>query len=205
MNIPLLLQIAFGAVLVNNFILARVLGLHTAISFSTSVPCAAGTGAVIAFIMTAGAACTWIVNTLILVPRELASIQLIVFIVIITIVVQLTEVALQKFSPKFHNFLGMNLTLITTDCALLAAALIATQVNPLTGHSFGFAEACVLGAGSGLGFAVVIVLMAAIREKLDLAHGWNSLRGLPQALIVAGLMAMAFLGFTGIHRAAGGG
>ena len=205
MNIAVIIQIAIGAVLVNNFILARMLGLCPAFCISMKVSGAVGMGIIVTFVMGIAAACTWIINAAVLIPLDMASFQLIVFIVIIATVVQLTEMLVQKFSPKLNDFLGMNLSLITTDCAVLAAALITTQENPFTGQPFTFPEACVSGVASGVGFALVIILMAGIREKLELGHGWKSLRGLPQALIVAGLMAMAFLGFTGMHFSAGGG
>jgi Na+-translocating ferredoxin:NAD+ oxidoreductase subunit A len=198
MNIPVIFQIAIGAVLINNFVLERMLGLCPVFCFSKNLSNAAGMGVTVTFVMGLSTACSWLFDNLILIPYEMTYLRLIVFIVIIATLVQLMELTLQKFSPKLNESLGMNLPLITTDCAILGAVLINTQNNPLTGLPFTFPEACVNGIASGIGFLIVIILMAGIREKLELAHGRKSFQGLPIALIVAGLMSMVFLGFMGI-------
>jgi Na+-translocating ferredoxin:NAD+ oxidoreductase subunit A len=199
MSISTILQIAVGAVLINNFILARMLGLCPFLCGSRSLATAVGMGITVTFIMGIATACTWTVTAVILVPYAVAYLQIIVFVLIIATLVQLTEIAMFKFSPKLHESLGVHCPLITADCVVLASSLIAAQSNPLTGQPFSFAEACVSGIGSGIGFTVVLILMAGIRDKLELAHGRKSLQGLPLVLIVAGLMAMAFFGFTGLH------
>jgi electron transport complex protein RnfA len=158
-----------------------------------------GLGITVTFVLGITTACTWLVQNAVLIPYHIVSLYLIVFILIIATVVQLMEMVLQKFSPKLFEVLGMNLPLITADCAILGASLINTGHNPVTGLPFTLAEACINGIASGVGFSVVLLLMAGIREKLSLGHGFKSLQGLPIALIIAGLMAMAFFGFTGLH------
>jgi Na+-translocating ferredoxin:NAD+ oxidoreductase subunit A len=204
-NIPVILQIAIGAVLINNFVLARMLGLCPFFCNSRNTSNAFGMGITITFIMGISTACTWAVNDAVLIPHHITYLQILVFILIIATLVELTEMAMQKFSPKLNEALGMNLSLVIADCAVLAAALINTRINPVTGQPFTLAEACINGIASGVGFTVVLMLMAGIREKLELAHGWKSMQGLPLALIIAGLMAMAFFGFTGLHFASAGG
>jgi Na+-translocating ferredoxin:NAD+ oxidoreductase subunit A len=204
-NIPIILHVAIGAVLINNFVLVRMLGLCPFFCNSRNPSNAIGLGVTVTFVMGITSVCIWIVHHAILVPYHIASLQLIVFILIIASVVQLMEIAMQKFSPKLNEAIGMNLPLITADCAILAAALINTQNNPVTGLPFTLAEACMNGIASGVGFSVVLLLMAGIREKLTLGHGYKSLQGLPIALIIAGLMAMAFFGFTGLNFTASGG
>jgi electron transport complex protein RnfA len=204
MSVSLILQIAFGAIVINNLILSRMIGAYSAFYFSMSVAGAVGMGIIVTFTMGVATACTWLLQAMILTPLDLASLQLIVFIVIITIIVQLTELAFQKFFPKIHDLLGMNLASITIDCAILAAALITAQENSLNDRAFTFFEGCVSGVALGVGFAVVIIIMAGIREKLALVQGGKSLKELPQTLIIAGLVAMAFLGFSGMQGLGGG-
>jgi Na+-translocating ferredoxin:NAD+ oxidoreductase subunit A len=204
-NIPVMLQIAIGAVLINNFVLARMLGLCPFFCSSRSMPGAFGMGVTITLVMTIASACTWIVRSAVLIPLHITSLSLIVFMLIIATLVQLLEMMMQKFSPKLNETIGMNLPLVTADCAVLAVALIHTQNNPVTGRMYTIIEACVSAAASGVGFAVVLLLMAGIRNKLSLCRGVTSLQGLPIDLIIAGLMAMAFFGFSGLHVTAGGG
>ena len=199
MNIPVILQIAIGAVLINNLILSRMLGLCPLFSVSRNLSAAIGMGIIVTLVMGISGASTWIIATVILMPYHCAYLQIIVFILIIATLVQLTEMAMQKFLPKLNESLGMHLPLMTADCAILAAALITIQNNPVTGRPFTLAEACVNSVAAGIGFMIVLVLMAGIREKLELVNGWKSLQGMPLALIIAGLMAMAFFGFTGLH------
>ncbi len=201
----MILQVAVGAVLINNFVLNRMIGLCPFLCVSRHPSHAFGLGCTVTLVMGIATACTWIVYNMILIPYHIASLHIIVFVLIIATVVQLMEMVMQKFSPKLTEAIGMNLPLLTADCAVLGAALITTQNNPVTGQPFTFAQACMNGIASGVGFTIVLLLMAGIREKLSLGHGFKSLQGLPSALIIAGLMAMAFFGFTGLHILSTGG
>ena len=198
MNVASLIQISIGAILINNLVLARMLGLCPFLGVSKKLSSAFGMGMAVIFVMGIASVFTWCVDTFILVPYDLSYLQTIIFILVIASLVQMVEMVLQKFSPVLYESLGIYLPLITTNCAVLAVALINTRVNPYTGRGFTFLEAFVNGIMSGIGFTVALVLMAGIREKLDLAHVWKPLEGLPIAFISAGLIALAFLGFIGL-------
>ena len=157
-----------------------------------------GMGMAVIFVMGMASVFTWCVDTYILVPYDLSYLQTIVFILVIASLVQLVEMVLQKFSPALYESLGIYLPLITTNCVVLAVALINTRENPYTGQRFTFLEAFVNGIASGVGFTVALALMAGIREKLEMAPVWKPLSGLPIAFISAGLIALAFLGFIGL-------
>ena len=198
MNVASLIQISIGAILINNLVLARMLGLCPFLGVSKKLSSAFGMGMAVIFVMGIASVFTWCVDTFVLVPYDLSYLQTIIFILVIASLVQMVEMVLQKFSPVLYESLGIYLPLITTNCAVLAVALINTRVNPYTGRGFTFLEAFVNGIMSGIGFTVALVLMAGIREKLDLAHVWKPLEGLPIAFISAGLIALAFLGFIGL-------
>jgi electron transport complex protein RnfA len=154
-------------------------------------------GMAVVFVMSVASMFTWIIQVLVIEPLDVPYLQTIVFILVIASLVQLVEMALQKFSPALYEALGIFLPLITTNCAVLGVALINTQVNPFSGQTFTFVEALVNGMTSGIGFTLALVLMAGIRERLELARIPKVLQGLPIAFITAGLMALAFLGFAG--------
>lgn len=198
MNFQSLVQISIGAVLINNFVLTRMLGLCPFLGVSKKFSSAFGMGMAVIFVMGMASVFTWCVDTFILVPYDLSYLQTIMFILVIASLVQLVEMVLQKFSPLLYESLGIYLPLITTNCAVLAVALINTRENPFTGEEFTFIEAFVNGTMSGVGFTVALVLMAGIREKLELSSVWKPLEGLPIAFISAGLIALAFLGFIGL-------
>jgi electron transport complex protein RnfA len=198
MNVASLIQISVGAILINNIVLARMLGLCPFLGVSKKLSSAFGMGMAVIFVMGIASVLTWCVDAFVLVPYDLSYLQTIIFILVIASLVQMVEMVLQKFSPVLYESLGIYLPLITTNCAVLAVALINTRVNPYTGRGFTFLEAFVNGIMSGIGFTVALVLMAGIREKLDLAHVWKPLEGLPIAFISAGLIALAFLGFIGL-------
>ena len=198
MNVASLIQISIGAILINNLVLARMLGLCPFLGVSKKLSSAFGMGMAVIFVMGIASVFTWCVDTFILVPYDLSYLQTIIFILVIASLVQMVEMVLQKFSPVLYESLGIYLPLITTNCAVLAVALINTRINPYTGQGFTFLEAFVNGITSGIGFTVALVLMAGIREKLDLAPVWKPLEGLPIAFISAGLIALAFLGFIGL-------
>jgi electron transport complex protein RnfA len=198
-NIAGILQISIGAILINNFVLVKMLGLCPCLSVSNKVSSATGLGMAVTFVMGMASVIAWIADAAFLVPYDVEYLRIVVYILVITSLTQLVEMALQKFSPMLFESFGRYLPLISANCAVLAAALLATMENPFTGRGFTFAEAFVNGTMSGVGFTLALVLMAGIREKLECSNVWKPLEGLPIALITAGLIALAFLGFSGLH------
>jgi electron transport complex protein RnfA len=198
-NIAGLIGISIGAVLINNFVLSRFIGLCPFFGVSKKLSSATGMGMAVIFVMAIASSFTWIINKYILIPYEVQYLQTIVFILVIAALVQLVEMALQKYSPALYEALGIYLPLITTNCAVLGVALINTGINQYTGAPFTFIESLVNGVMSGVGFMLALILMAGIREKLELANTPELLEGLPIVFITAGLMALAFLGFAGLN------
>ncbi|HEX2956271.1 MAG TPA: RnfABCDGE type electron transport complex subunit A [Chitinispirillaceae bacterium] len=198
-NIAGLIGISIGAVLINNFVLSRFIGLCPFFGVSKKLSSATGMGMAVIFVMALASSFTWLINTYILLPYHVQYLQTIVFILVIAALVQLVEMALQKYSPSLYEALGIYLPLITTNCAVLGVALINTGINQYTGAPFTFIECFVNGVMSGVGFMFALILMAGIRERLDLANVPELLDGLPIVFITAGLMALAFLGFAGLN------
>lgn len=198
MNLIALIQISIAAILVNNFVLSRFLGLCPFFGVSKKISSAIGMGMAVTFVMSVASLFTWMIYRLVLEPADMTYLRTITFILIIAGLVQLVEMALQKFSPVLYESLGIYLPLITTNCAILGVAVINTQTNPFTGQPFNLVECLVNGIASGIGFTLALVLMAGIREKLELARVPKALEGLPIAFVTAGLMALAFLGFSGL-------
>lgn len=198
MSIESIVQISIGAVLINNFVLSRFLGLCPFFGVSKRLSSAVGMGMAVVFVMTVASMITWLINRHILVPRDVEFLQTIVFILVIASLVQLVEMTIQKFSPVLYEALGIYLPLITTNCAIMGVALLNADKNEFTGRLYTFPECVVSGVMSGVGFTLALVLMAGIRERLELADVPGPLRGLPIAFVTAGLMAMAFLGFSGL-------
>jgi electron transport complex protein RnfA len=149
-------------------------------------------GLAVTFVMSITAVVSWLINNLILIPNDLGYLQIVSFILVIASLVQLVEMFIRKISPPLYQALGIYLPLITTNCAIMGLALIAAL------NEFGFVETVIFGFGSGIGFTLAIVLMAGIREQLDLADVPETLKGAGIALIVAGIMALAFNGFIGM-------
>ncbi|HON10730.1 MAG TPA: RnfABCDGE type electron transport complex subunit A [Chitinispirillaceae bacterium] len=198
-SITSLIGISIGAVLINNFVLSRFLGLCPFFGVSKKLSSAIGMGMAVIFVMAMASSFTWVINSYILVKFGVDYLQTIVFILVIAALVQLVEMALQKYSPALYEALGIYLPLITTNCAVLGVAIINTGVNQLTGNPYSFIESLVNGVTSGVGFMLALILMAGIREKLELANVPKAMEGLPITFITAGLMAMAFLGFAGLN------
>jgi electron transport complex protein RnfA len=146
----------------------------------------------VTFVMSITAVVSWLINNLILIPYGLSYLQIVSFILVIASLVQLVEMFIRKISPPLYQALGIYLPLITTNCAIMGLALIAAL------NEYGFVETVIFGIGSGLGFTLAIILMAGIREQLDLADVPEPLKGAGIALIVAGIMALAFNGFIGM-------
>lgn len=189
-----LLAIFISAILVNNFVLYYFLGICPFLGVSKKIDSALSMGLAVTFVMTITAVVSWAINNWILIPYELDYLKIVSFILVIASLVQLVEMFIRKISPPLYQALGIYLPLITTNCAIMGLALLAAL------REYSFAEAVVFGVGSGLGFTLAIVLMAGIREQLDLADVPESLKGAGIALIVAGIMALGFMAFIGMIK-----
>jgi len=187
-----LLTLFIAAILVNNFVLYYFLGICPFLGVSKKIDAAFSMGLAVTFVMTITAVVSWMINHWILIPYNLDYLQIVSFILVIAALVQLVEMFIRKISPPLYQALGIYLPLITTNCAIMGLALLAALKD------YGFAKTVVFGVGSGLGFTLAIVLMAGIREQLDLADVPEPLKGAGIALIIAGIMALAFTGFSGM-------
>ena len=186
-----LFAITLGAILANNFIFSQFLGICPFLGVSKKVDTAVGMGVAVTFVMGLASAITWVVN-LLLVKLGLEYMQTVAFILVIAALVQFIEMFLQKSMPTLYTALGVYLPLITTNCAVLGVVLLNVQNN----HNF--ISSVVYGVTGGLGFLLAIVLFASIRERLVFADYPKCWDGFPIALVTAGLMALAFMGFSGL-------
>ena len=187
-----LLAITLGAILANNFIFSQFLGICPFLGVSKKVDTAVGMGVAVTFVMGLASAITWLVN-LLLVQLGLEYMQTVAFILVIASLVQFIEMFLQKAMPTLYTALGVYLPLITTNCAVLGVALLNTQ------NEYNFIESVVYGITGGLGFLLAIFLFAAIREQLEVSsENPKAFDGFPIALVTAGLIALAFMGFSGL-------
>ena len=187
-----LLAITLGAILANNFIFSQFLGICPFLGVSKKVDTAVGMGIAVTFVMGLASAVCFVVNNFVLVPLGLGYMQTVAFILVIASLVQFIEMFLQKAMPSLYTALGVYLPLITTNCAVLGVALLNIQNN------YNFIESVVYGITGGLGFLLAIVLFASIRERLVFAEYPKAFEGFPIALVTAGLMALAFMGFSGL-------
>ena len=192
MEIFKLLSITLGAILANNFIFSQFLGCCPFLGVSKKVDTALGMGVAVTFVMGLASAVCFVVNKYILIPLDLAYMQTVAFILVIASLVQFIEMFLQKAMPALYTALGVYLPLITTNCAVLGVVLLNVQ------NGYNFIESVVYGITGGLGFLLAIVLFASIRERLVFADYPKCWDGFPIALITAGLMALAFMGFSGL-------
>ena len=192
MEIFKLLSITLGAILANNFIFSQFLGCCPFLGVSKKVDTAVGMGVAVTFVMGLASALCFVVNKYILIPLDLAYMQTVAFILVIASLVQFIEMFLQKAMPALYTALGVYLPLITTNCAVLGVVLLNVQ------NGYNFIESVVYGITGGLGFLLAIVLFASIRERLVFADYPKCWDGFPIALITAGLMALAFMGFSGL-------
>ncbi len=187
-----------GAVLVNNFVLSRFLGICPFLGISKRISTALGMSGAVIVVMTLASCITSVVYNYLLrfsiagTAYDLTFLQTLLFILIIAALVQLIEIVMQKTSPALYQALGIYLPLITTNCAVLGAATINCK------QAYNVLEATLFGMFSGIGFALAILLFASIREKLELADPPDSFKGTPIALVTAGILAMAFVGFSGL-------
>jgi len=187
-----ILLILLSSILVNNFVLSKFLGICPFLGVSKKVETALGMGFAVTFVMALASVISYLVQYFILVPLEIEYLQTIAFILVIAALVQLVEMALQKLVPSLYQALGVYLPLITTNCAVLGVAILNITEN------YNLLQTLVNGIGAAIGFTLAIVLFAGIRERLELANIPEPLKGFPIALVSAGLMAIAFLGFQGL-------
>lgn len=186
------LLLLISTILVNNFVLVRFLGLCPFLGVSRKLKSAIGMGLATTFVLTLASVSSYLLYQYLLIPLDLQYLRTISFIIVIAVVVQLTEILMHKFSPVLHRKLGLYLPLITTNCAVLGVALINLQ------QAHGFIESIVFGVGTAVGFTLVLVLFAALRERIDVADVPAPFQGASIGLITAGLMSMAFMGFIGL-------
>jgi len=184
--------IIISTVFVNNYVLSRFLGICPFIGVSKKLETALGMGGAVTFVMALASAVTWLIQQYILIPFKLEFLQTISFILVIASLVQFVELFLQKYVPSLYQALGVFLPLITTNCAVLGVSIINIQKN------YKFIPAVTSGIGAAIGFTLALLLMAGIRERLELADIPEPLKGIPIAFITAALLATAFMGFSGM-------
>lgn len=187
-----MIVILLSAILTQNFVLSKSLGICPFLGVSKKLDSAVGMSLAVTFVMVLATAATWPIQTYLLDQYDLGYMQTIVFILVIAALVQLVEMILKKFIPPLYESLGIYLPLITTNCAVLGVALLNVQEN------YGPVESLVYGFTGGLGFILAIVLFSAVRQRVEESECPESFRGFPIALISAGLLALSFMGFSGL-------
>ncbi|MDO8837097.1 MAG: electron transport complex subunit RsxA [Vicinamibacterales bacterium] len=187
-----LLLIFIGAAVVNNFVLSYFLGICPFVGVSGRISSALSMGMATTFVLVMTAIVTWLLQAYVLGPLKLEYLQTVAFILVVATLVQFVEMVIKKVSPPLYRALGIFLPLITTNCAILGLALFIQL------RGYGFVESIVFGVGAGAGFTLALCLMAGIREELELADVPRSLRGAGITLLVAGTLALAFMGFAGM-------
>ncbi|WP_024328094.1 electron transport complex subunit RsxA [Thioalkalivibrio sp. AKL19] len=186
--------ILISTILVNNFVLVKFLGLCPFMGVSRKVETATGMGLATTFVLTLSAVSSYVINEHLLIPLGLEYLRTIAFILVIAAVVQFTELVVRKTSPLLYNVLGIFLPLITTNCAVLGVALLNVQ------EAHNFVESALYGFGAAVGFSLVLILFSAIRERIAVADVPVMFRGSAIAMVTAGLMSLAFMGFSGLVR-----
>lgn len=193
MSFTSIISIALGAILVENFILVKFLGICPFLGVSKKMDTALGMGLAVIFVMGVSSLVCWLVNEYLLVALNLEFMQTVAFILIIAALVQFVEMFLQKMVPSLYQALGIYLPLITTNCAVLGVVLLNTQ------YDYSFIESVIYGITGGMGFTLAILLFASIRERLAATADYpKAFEGFPIALITAGLLSLAFMGFSGL-------
>ena len=187
-----LISILLTAILTQNFVLAKFLGICPFLGVSKKLNTAVGMSAAVIFVMALATAVTYPINQLLLVKFELEYLQTIVFILVIAALVQLVEIILKKYIPALYSALGIYLPLITTNCAVLGVVILNVD------NGYGFAQSMFSSVGAGLGFMVAMVMFAGVRERLESCEVPKFMQGLPITLVAASLVSVSFLGFTGI-------
>jgi len=186
--------ILISTVLVNNFVLVKFLGLCPFLGVSRKLETATGMALATTFVLTLSSVCAYLANEYLLAPLGLEYLRTITFILVIAVVVQFTEMVVHKTSPVLYQVLGIFLPLITTNCAVLGVALLNVQ------QDFGFVESAFYGFGAAVGFSMVMILFAAMRERIAVADVPEPFQGPAIALVTAGLMSLAFMGFSGLIK-----
>ena len=184
--------IIIGAIFVNTVVLAQFLGICPFLGVSSKVETSLGMGAAVTFVMALTSVVAWSIQTYVLVPLGIEYMQTIVFILVIAALVQMVEIMLKKVSPSLYQALGIFLPLITTNCAVLGVAIL------MISKEFNLLQSIVYSVATAIGFALALVLFAGIRERLELEDVPKAVQGVPVALITAGILAMAFMGFSGL-------
>lgn len=187
-----LVAIVIGAIFVNNVVLSQFLGICPFLGVSSKVETSLGMGMAVTFVMALSSIVTWLIQTYLLAPFGIVYMQTITFILVIAALVQMVEIVLKKVSPALYQALGIFLPLITTNCAVLGVAIIAVQKD------FDLLTVVIYSVSTALGFALALVLLAGIRERLETEDTPKAMQGVPIALITAGLLAMAFMGFANV-------
>jgi electron transport complex protein RnfA len=186
--------IIISAIFVNNILLSQFMGICPFLGVSTKVSTAAGMGAAVTFVMTIASIAAYMLQYYVLVPLHIEYMQTIVFILVIAALVQMVEIILKKVSPALYQALGVFLPLITTNCAVLGVSVLLVQ------KEFNLGESVVFAVSTALGFTLAMVLFAGIRERLDIEKLPKAMKGIPIALITASILAMAFMGFSGLVK-----
>ena len=181
-----------GAILVNNVVLSQFLGICPFLGVSKDVKSSVGMSGAVLFVMLLATMVTWLIMTYVLEPLNLQYLQTIAYILVIAGLVQMVEIVLKKIAPSLYQALGVFLPLITTNCAVLGVAILVIQKN------MNFLESIVYSASIAVGFALALILFAGIREQLELTGVPKGMKGVPIALVTAGILAMAFMGFNGL-------
>lgn len=197
MEIKILFAILISTIFINNYVLSQMLGLCPFLGVSKKLDSAVGMGLAVIFVMTLASFITYLIYKFILFPYDITFLRTISFILVIASLVQLVEMVIEKFSPPLYQALGIFLPLITTNCAVLGVAVLNINSGFIT-EEYGLINSIVQGFGAGIGFTLALLLMAGIRERLELANVPKNLVGLPITFITAGLLALAFLGFSGM-------
>jgi len=187
-----LISLFIGTVLVNNVVLVKFLGLCPLMGVSNKFSTATGMALATTFVLTLSSATSWVMEYFVLEPLGLQFLRIISFILVVAAVVQFTEMMVKKTSPLLHQTLGIFLPLITTNCAVLGVALIIIQ------DGFGFIESIIYGAAAAIGFSLVLIIFAGLRERLALSDVPATFAGTPVGLVTAGLLSMIFMGFGGL-------
>ena len=190
-----LMVILFSAILTQNFVLSKFMGICPFLGVSKKVNSAVGMSAAVTFVMVAASAITWPIYTYLLAPFSLEYLSKVVFILIIALFVQLVEILIKKYAKSLYNALGVYLPLITTNCAVLGVTILNVE-DQLT-----FLQAVINALGGGLGFALALVIFAGVRERVDAADVPKAFKGIPSTLVAASIVSMSFLGFNGIVEA----
>ena len=184
--------IIIGAIFVNNVVLSQFLGICPFLGVSSKVETSLGMGAAVTFVMALSAVVTWLIQTYVLVPLGIEYMQTIVFILVIASLAQMVEIVLKKVSPSLYQALGIFLPLITTNCAVLGVAILMIQ------KEFTLLQGVVYNVATALGFGLALVIFAGLRERIEFEEAPKAFQGVPIALITASILAMAFMGFSGL-------